>query len=529
MRIPPGVSESDYTEALQQFENVVGVDNVYIEDADLDLYRDAYSILWDEPEEPIAAGAIAPLNVEEVQAVVRIANQYKIPLYAISTGRNLGYGGSAPVYSGSVILDLKRMNRVIEINEAEHYCIVEPGVSFFDLYAEFERRNIKLKASMPAPGWGSPIGNALDHGRGGPAGDNFRNSSGMEVVLGDGRLIRTGMGALPGGKTWATFPVGVGPTLDGIFSQSNFGIVTKMGFNLFPWPETTRRIGIATRNYDNLDAMVAVCNELQAMGVGGGSGVFSPLHQVLASRGQEPRSHTTTELNRLAADFDTDLIAMNLAFSGPDKVTQAQFEVAYDMLAAAVPDANLREFPVSRAPSSHTTATDRDSGIIGKPNLQRFWEDTAQYDWDGHMWFSPLMPQTGEEFRRSMEVFGAICREEDVFWGLPPALLYNSTNMGAAASCYCIVKNFNVSKTDKAYNRRTLATSKRLIRAAAENGWSEYRGAAALQEEIMDTFSFNDHAYMRFCETVKDAIDPNGILSAGRYGIWPKHLRENEA
>ncbi len=99
--------------------------------------------------------------------------------------------------------------------------------------------------------------------------------------------------------------------------------------------------------------------------------------------------------------------------------------------------------------------------------------------------------------------------------------------MGAASTCYCIVKNFNVSKTDKAYNRRTLATTTRLVRAAAENGWSEYRAAAALQEVIMDTFSFNDHAYMRFCESIKDAVDPNGILSAGRYGIWPKHLRKN--
>ncbi len=41
----------------------------------------------------------------------------------------------------------------------------------------------------------------------------------------------------------------------------------------------------------------------------------------------------------------------------------------------------------------------------------------------------------------------------------------------------------------------------------------------------MDTYSFNDHVLRRFNETIKDAVDPNGILSAGRYGIWPKHLR----
>ncbi len=62
--------------------------------------------------------------------------------------------------------------------------------------------------------------------------------------------------------------------------------------------------------------------------------------------------------------------------------------------------------------------------------------------------------------------------------------------------------------------------------SAAEHGWGEYRTAPAYQDDIMDTYSFNNHALRRFDETLKDAIDPNGILSAGRYGIWPKHLRE---
>ncbi len=75
--------------------------------------------------------AVAPDNVEEVQKVVKIANAYKIPLYTISTGKNLGYGGSAPVLSGSVVLDLKRMNRILEVNEKNAYVLVEPGVSYF--------------------------------------------------------------------------------------------------------------------------------------------------------------------------------------------------------------------------------------------------------------------------------------------------------------------------------------------------------------------------------------------------------------
>jgi 4-cresol dehydrogenase (hydroxylating) len=524
------VSAADFAAALEKFSTAIGKQWVFTSDEDLDLYRDGYSIYWGEPEERIASGAVAPDSVEQVQAIVRIANQYKIPLYPISTGRNLGYGGSAPNYSGSVVLDLKRMNKVIEINEKLHYCIVEPGVSFFDLYRELRARNLRLQASMPAPGWGSPVGHAVDHGRGGPASDNFRNSCGMEVVLGNGELVRTGMGALPGGKTWATYNNGVGPSLDGIFTQSNFGIVTKMGFNLFVWPETIRHLRIATRDYNDLDALVDACNALQAVGVGGGSSVSSPLAwlqtpdivELLTRRG----GGTPAQFNQLAKDKDVDVFQMGLSFSGPDKVTQAQFEVARDKL-ASIPGVKVSGGEPTYAPQDASTKlTDVQAQGFGKPSLQRFWEDTAQFGWDGHFWFSPLLPQTGEELRKAQQVLGDACRDMDFYWGWPATLLYSASMLGGAASSFCIVKNFSVSKEDPAKNKKTREVITKLIRVAADNGWSEYRTAPALQEAVMDTFSYNNHAYMRLCETIKDAIDPNGILSAGRYGIWPKHLRK---
>ncbi|MBF8270800.1 MAG: pchF 4, partial [Gammaproteobacteria bacterium] len=117
MAIPPGISDKDFTATLDAFRAVVGAEWVFTADEDVALYRDAYSPYWGEPEERVASAAVAPATVEEVQAVVRAANARRIPLYPISTGRNLAYGGSAPVYSGSVVLDLKRMNRVLEVDE----------------------------------------------------------------------------------------------------------------------------------------------------------------------------------------------------------------------------------------------------------------------------------------------------------------------------------------------------------------------------------------------------------------------------
>ena len=96
MRIPPGVSQGDWAAALEAFTAAVGKDWVFTSDADVDLYRDAYTPFYGEPEERIASAAVAPASVEEVQAVMRAANRYRIPIYPISTGKNLGYGGSPP-------------------------------------------------------------------------------------------------------------------------------------------------------------------------------------------------------------------------------------------------------------------------------------------------------------------------------------------------------------------------------------------------------------------------------------------------
>jgi 4-cresol dehydrogenase (hydroxylating) len=115
MVLPPNISAADFASALGELKMAVGSEWVFSSDEDVALYRDSYSIYWGEPEERVASAAVAPAKVEEVQQVVRIANKYGIPLYPISTGRNLTYGGSAPTLRGSVVVDLKRMNRILEV------------------------------------------------------------------------------------------------------------------------------------------------------------------------------------------------------------------------------------------------------------------------------------------------------------------------------------------------------------------------------------------------------------------------------
>ena len=53
-----------------------------------------------------------------------------MPLWTTSQGRNLGYGGSSPRVQGSVVMNLRRMNRILEIDEELGYAVVEPGVKW---------------------------------------------------------------------------------------------------------------------------------------------------------------------------------------------------------------------------------------------------------------------------------------------------------------------------------------------------------------------------------------------------------------
>ena len=92
--------------------------------------------------------------------------------------------------------------------------MVEPGVSYIDLYNYIQERGLKVWVDTPDPGWGSPIGNALDHGIGytlGPYRDHFSAHCGMEVVLPDGEILRTGMGAMPTSDSWQEYKHGFGP------------------------------------------------------------------------------------------------------------------------------------------------------------------------------------------------------------------------------------------------------------------------------------------------------------------------------
>ena len=533
--LPRGLNETDFSAALGKFAAALGADHVVTADEDVALYRDAYSPLWNEPDEIVASAAVVPMTVEQVQAVVRIANEHRIPLYPIATGKNLGYGGSAPNLSGSVVVDLKRMNRVLEVDERRGFALVEPGVSYFDLYRHIEERGLKVWIDCPDPGWGSPVGNALDHGVGytfGAFRDHFGSHCGMEVVLPNGELLRTGMGALPGAKTWQEYRYGFGPYVDGLFGQGNFGIVTKMGFWLMPQPEAYRAGLVLVPRRRDLIALVDQVNYLEHASLIGQPNYGCPLQRLVATEPElralleKPGGPTDDELDRFAAARSSAVWQCELQFYGPQRTIDANWEHARERIAAAISGARFEERESYRFPLSPEDKERVPHKVaLGIPNMAIFSigarSELNPSPRDGHLWFAPVIPKSGEAILECQRVLGEVYRELGMggtaFLQTPATWHFRT---------FIMLVGFSISRTDPEVNRRTLANFRRVVEVAAEHGWGEYRSPPVMADKIMSTYSFNDHALRRFCETLKDAADPNGIMAAGRGGIWPRYLRD---
>lgn len=544
MKFPKGVSAEDFNAALKEFRRIVGDEGLFTSDEDVALYRDAYSPLWDEADELVASAAVAPASVEQVQAIVRAAGKYKVPLFAISTGKNLGYGGSAPNLTGSVIVDLKRMNKVIEVDDKRNFCVVEPGVSYFDLYKYIQERGLKVMIDVPDPGWGSPLGNALDHGVGytwGNYRDHFGSHCGMDVVLADGELMRTGMAAVPGSKTWGENKYGFGAYVDGLFAQANFGIVTKMGFWMMPQPEHFLACMVKVPRYRDIIPLVDTVNYLEEQGLVGHPRYISPMDPLTLM--MEPQHYKTdAELQALhalpggptaeqyeayARSHGIEYWNVILNFYGPKKTVYANWEHAQEKL-SSIKGMTFEELESYPLPMDDVTKDKlRHKVALGIPNMSIFSigarSKVMPEPSDGHAWFSPIIPRSGEALIQAHEVFAQAAKD----LGLTTAPVGCTTNPQTwQYRTFVFLFPFFISRTNKEQNRQVREIFPKLVELAARHGWTEYRTAPAFQDLVAGTYSFNNNVLLRFQNALKDAIDPDGIIAPGRGGIWPKRYRE---
>src|SRR5688572_24980395 len=270
---------------LHDLRRLLGSEHVLSSDADLQRYR------WcTTPLRRRVLAAVRPGSVEDVQGVVRLAGAHQIPIYPISTGHNWGYGSAQPVRDDNVIVDLGRMNRISHVDPELAYAVLEPGVTQQQLYDYLQQHRIPLWLNPTGAGpTCSILGNTLERGFGiGPNGDHFLAQCGMEVVLATGEILRTGFGHYPGAKATYAYKWGVGPYLDGLFTQASNGIVTKMGVWLMRQPEHFETCYLTCYREEQLDPLIAGVRHLLSSGVFTGPMNLLHRNRVLIMLGRYP-------------------------------------------------------------------------------------------------------------------------------------------------------------------------------------------------------------------------------------------------
>ena len=146
LHTPDGVTRDDFVTAIARFEAVVGPDNVLTSEERLTPY---YKTMMPVDDQDYAMSAVVqPTATEQVQEIVRICNEFKVPVWPTSTGRNFGYGtyaqGSAGGHRHQVVIDFRHMNRILEVDAELGTALLEPGVTYQQLVDYLEENNIPL-------------------------------------------------------------------------------------------------------------------------------------------------------------------------------------------------------------------------------------------------------------------------------------------------------------------------------------------------------------------------------------------------
>ena len=254
----PGGGEIAMDRIFERLADIVGSDYVSNAAEERFIYsRDGGVQMPHEPDY-----VVLPNTTEEVQKIILLANEEKIPVVPMGGGLVLS-GLSIPL-KGGIVLDMKRMNRIIEVNEKSHYAVVEAGTALGMLSAYLNKHHPSLKNSLPdAPPVATVAGNIMIHGSGhlsqSEGGFHSEMVTGLEVVLPTGKIVK--LGSCSTVPYW--FSRAPLPDLAGLFLGWNgtTGIITKVGIKLFPRPLLNDGLMFMTEDVDTVpDIMFRIVN-----------------------------------------------------------------------------------------------------------------------------------------------------------------------------------------------------------------------------------------------------------------------------
>ena len=188
---------------------------------------------------PTAVAVIRPADAAQVAAAVKLCTDHLVTV--IPRGGGFSYtGGYVPKEADSVIVDLRGLDRIVEINADDMYVVVETGCTWHTLYEALKAKGLRTPYFGPMSGYRATVGGALSQGsfflgssQYGPVADSVLA---VEVALADGSVIRTGSWA--GTDDSSPFFRSYGPDMTGVFlgDTGAFGFKTKAVLKLIPFP-----------------------------------------------------------------------------------------------------------------------------------------------------------------------------------------------------------------------------------------------------------------------------------------------------
>ncbi|KAH6976477.1 hypothetical protein BKA56DRAFT_633675 [Ilyonectria sp. MPI-CAGE-AT-0026] len=534
--LPPGVKQAQFDEALEQFASVVGTEQVFIKEA-LAHYIDPYEVCEnDASQRKMPSAAVCPGSVDELRKILRVANEFGIPFWTFSRGKNLGYGGPAPRLNGSVALDLHRMNKIIEVDDEFAYAVVEPGVTFNDLYNYCVKNNKKVWPSMPSLAWGSVTGNTLDRGTGFGSNSNHHQCiAGLEVMLADGDVVRTGQFGISNSPSAFLSRFTFGPSLEGLFLQSNLGVVTRISIWMTPQPPAFISCSFSMPKEEDVGVMVDALGKMRQNGTIPNVVWITNFVEWLCIQGRRSKFWKGQgpipdwRLEELQKEFNVGFWTAKWGLYGPKRIIEAQLAEIEDQLKRVAPAGTLtgKLFVGENGKLLEAEVVPPEHGLmlVGVPSLFSLplMEWAILNDKTGkaaHGDYAPVIPSSGKRI---------------VEWIRACKPIYRAAGVDFMADFFMHERHV-IFTNMYAYDQQDPEQCKQVERLymgmfeeSKRKGYGMYRAHVRHMDLIAGLNDFNNHAYTRVVEKLKDALDPRGILAPGKQGIWPqkyRHLRE---
>jgi 4-cresol dehydrogenase (hydroxylating) len=489
---------------------------------------------------------LRPGSREEVQACVRTANRHGVPFHPVSGGKNWGYGSRVPSADGCVLLDLARLDRIVEFDPRLAWVTVEPGVTFRRLLGFLDEQNAGLfMAATGSSPDASLIGTALERGDGtGPCGDIFQHVCAMEVVLPTAECIHTGLARFPGALAAPLHRWGVGPSLDGLFSQSNLGIVTRMTFWLTPLPVHFQLFFSTIRTADKLERWVDALQGLSMRGV-----LPSPFYlwndakalSLLRRYPWQAAGGRTPLPEEILQQFHRRRwggcwAASGALYSPSNRVGRAQKAMVRSLLhpwcdrLLFLTPAVSRLARLIRTPYRRLTGRDlrriahyrERNPFLGWP-LERnlasaYWRKKGAFpemndpdrDRCGFIWVSVALPFRGSDLRKAEAISTPIFRDH--------GFEANLAAIGISPRCLYFLAAVIYDRDVPGEDARAKACHDRLLSELMRAGYYPFR----LGLQSMDAPLSADDDTGRVLRRLKETLDPRHILSPGRYELFDR-------